>query len=88
MTAKLRRREGGVERFRSFFVRKGRLQAAAITSGDRVVGGADAAGRAVLAAAKPIEGPDWTEIAAQPAAEAYQPIRAALWRTAFLLLAG
>jgi len=64
------------------------LQAAAITSGDRVVGGADAAGRDVLAAAKPIEGPDWTAIAAQPAAEAYQPIRAALRRTAFLLLAG
>ena len=27
-------------------------------------------------------------IVAQPIAEAYQPIRAALWRTAFLLLAG
>ncbi len=64
------------------------LQAAAGASGDRLVGGADAAGRAVLAAAKPIEGPAWTAIAAQPAAEAYQPIRAALWRTAFLLLAG
>ncbi len=64
------------------------LQAATISSGGQVVGGADAAGRTVLAAAKPIEGPDWTAIAAQPAAEAYQPIRAALWRTAFLLLAG
>ena len=64
------------------------LQAATISSGGQVVGGADAAGRTVLAAAKPIEGPDWTAIAAQPAAEAYQPIRAALRRTAFLLLAG
>jgi HAMP domain-containing protein len=63
------------------------LQAAGIVSGDRVVGGGDARGRAVSAAAKQIEGPDWTAIVAQPVAEAYQPIRAALWRTGFLLLA-
>ena len=64
------------------------LQAAAIASGDRLVGGDDVAGRAVSAAAKQIAGPDWMAIVAQPIAEAYQPIRAALWRTAFLLLAG
>ena len=64
------------------------LQAAAIASGGRLVSGADAEGRAVSAAAKQIAGPDWTAIVAQPVAEAYAPIRAALWRTAFLLLAG
>ena len=63
------------------------LQVAAAESGGGLVGGADTEGRSVSAAAKRIEGPDWTAIVALPAAEAYQPIRAALWRTAFLLLA-
>ena len=64
------------------------LQVAATASGGGLVGGADTEGRSVSAAAKQIEGPDWTAIIALPVTEAYQPIRAALWRTAFLLLAG
>jgi adenylate cyclase len=64
------------------------LQISAAESGGGLVGGADTEGRSVSAAAKRIEGPDWTAIVALPTAEAYQPIRAALWRTAFLLLAG
>ena len=64
------------------------LQAASKANGDRVVSGADAAGRKVSAAAKPIAGPDWTAIVAQPVSEAYEPIRAALWRVSLLLLAG
>ena len=64
------------------------LQTASIASGDRVVSGADAEGRAVSAAAKQIVGPDWTAIVAQPVAEAYAPIRTRLRRTAFLLFAG
>jgi adenylate cyclase len=64
------------------------LQVAAAESGGGIVGGVDTEGRSVSAAVKRIEGPDWTAIVALPVAEAYQPIRAALWRTAFLLLAG
>ena len=64
------------------------LQVAAAERGGGLVAGADTEGRAVSAAAKRIEGPDWTALVALPAAEAYQPIRAALWRTALLLLAG
>ena len=62
------------------------LQAAA--HGDDVVSGDDAEHRAVLAAAAQIVGPDWTTFAEQPIAEAYGPIRAALWRTSYLLVAG
>ena len=58
------------------------LQVAANASGSGIVSGADTEGRSVSAAAKRIEGPEWTAIVALPAAEAYQPIRAALWRTA------
>ena len=64
------------------------LQVAAAERGGGLVGGADTEGRSVSAAAKRIEGPDWTAVVTLPVAEAYQPIRAALWRTAFLLLAG
>src|SRR5271166_4662205 len=64
------------------------LQVTAAERGGGLVAGADTEGRAVSAAAKRIEGPDWTALVALPAAEAYQPIRAALWRTALLLLAG
>src|SRR5271165_2983097 len=64
------------------------LQVAANASGGGIVSGADTEGRSVSAAAKRIEGPEWTAIVALPVAEAYQPIRAALWRTALLLLAG
>jgi adenylate cyclase len=62
------------------------LQTAA--HGDDVVTGEDAEHRAVLAAAAQIVGPNWTTFAEQPIAEAYGPIRAALWRTGSLLMAG
>src|SRR5208283_322450 len=64
------------------------LQVAAAESAGGLVSGADTEGRSVSAAAKRIGGADWTAIVALPAAEAYQPIRAALWRTSLLLLAG
>ena len=53
-----------------------------------VASGEDAQHRAVLAAAAEIVGPDWTTFVEQPIAEANGPIRAALWRTGFLLVAG
>jgi class 3 adenylate cyclase len=62
------------------------LQAAA--HGNDGVSGEDAQHRAVLAAAAQIVGPDWTVLAEQPIAEAYGPIRAALWRTSYLLVVG
>ncbi|HWL69655.1 MAG TPA: cache domain-containing protein [Geminicoccus sp.] len=45
-------------------------------------------GEAVLAAVAPIAGVDWTVFVEQPVAEALAPIRAALWRTGGLMLAG
>src|SRR6202011_2951773 len=56
--------------------------------GADVASGEDAQHRAVLAAAAEIVGPDWTTFVEQPIAEAYGPIRAALWRTGSLLVAG
>jgi adenylate cyclase len=41
-----------------------------------------------LAAAARIPGPEWSAFVEQPTAEAYGPIRAALWRTGLLLIAG
>jgi len=64
------------------------LQSAALVGGAELVSGVDAEGRAVLAAGVPISGPDWTVFVEQPVTEAYGPIRAALWRTGLLLLAG
>jgi adenylate cyclase len=64
------------------------LQAAALVGGKEAVSGVDAEGRAVLAAGVHVSGPDWTVFVEQPVAEAYGPIRAALWRTGVLLLAG
>ena len=64
------------------------LQASALAAGKEVVSGADAEGRSVLAAAAPIAGPDWTVFVEQPIAEAYGPIRAAMWRIGLLLLVG
>jgi adenylate cyclase len=55
---------------------------------DDVVTGQDAEHREVLAAAAQIVGPNWTTFAELPIAEAYGPIRAALWRTGSLLVAG
>jgi adenylate cyclase len=64
------------------------LQAAATAQEDDVVSGDDAEGRRVLAAPAGIAGPDWTTFVEQPIAEAYRPIRAALWRTGLLMVAG
>ena len=64
------------------------MRAAVLGAGGEAVKTTDIQHRAVLAAAAPIAGPDWTVFAADPIQEALAPIRAALWRTAFLLLAG
>ncbi len=64
------------------------LQAATAVAGGNAVTTRDAEGRTVLAAMAPIAGADWMVFAEQPVAEAYAPIRAALWRTAILVLAG
>ena len=64
------------------------LQKAAAAEENEIVSGFNARGRSVLAAAAHIPGPDWTAFVEQPTAEAYGPIRAALWRTALLLIAG
>lgn len=45
-------------------------------------------GRTVLTATAQIAGVDWLVFAEQPISEAYGPIREALWRTGFLVLAG
>src|SRR5918993_5526354 len=50
--------------------------------------GQDAQGNAIVAAAAPLSGPQWTVVVEQPLAEAFGPIHAALWRTGGLLLAG
>jgi adenylate cyclase len=54
----------------------------------RTADGVNAEGRPVIAAMAPIPGPDWMAFVEQPASEAFGPIRAALWRTGLLLLAG
>lgn len=50
--------------------------------------GRDIGGHMVLAAMAHIPGVDWSVIIKQPAAEAFGPIRMALWRTSGLLVAG
>lgn len=64
------------------------IQAGTRAKPDDAVTAVDAEHRRVLVAMAPIAGPDWMALAAQPLAEAFTPIRAALWRTALLLLAG
>jgi len=64
------------------------LQQEAIAAGGGTAEGFDAERRSVIAAMAPIPGPDWMAFVEQPAAEALTPIRAALWRTGLLLLAG
>ena len=64
------------------------LRAAILAQDGRAVAGSDPAGRAVVAALAPVQGPDWSVIVHQPAAEAFGPIRAAFWRLLSLLLAG
>src|SRR5277367_2520701 len=64
------------------------LQKAAAVQENEIVSGFNARGSSVLAAAARIPGPYWTAFVEQPTAEAYGPIRAALWRTGLLLIAG
>jgi class 3 adenylate cyclase len=64
------------------------LQAAMIASGGKPTTTEDVEGRTVLAAMAPIGGADWQVFAVLPVSEAYGPIRAAVWRTGFLILAG
>ena len=64
------------------------LQQATIAGGGDTIEGRDAERRAVIAAMAPIPGPDWTAFVEEPASEAFIPLRAALWRTILLLLAG
>ena len=64
------------------------LQAAMLASGGKPTTTEDVEGRTVLAAMAPIGGADWEVFAELPISEAYAPIRAALWRTGFLVLAG
>ena len=69
-------------------VRLKQLREAAVAGGGETAEGIDADRRSVIAAMAPIPGPDWMAFVEQPSAEALTPIRAALWRTGLLLLAG
>jgi adenylate cyclase len=66
---------------------KGLLQATSAERGE-FTAGRNAEGDSVIAAMAQIPGPGWVAFVEEPQAEAFAPIRAALWRTAFLLLAG
>ncbi len=57
------------------------------TEGDVTIG-RDGDGRAVMAAAAPIPGVNWSVVVELPLAEAFAPIYAALWRTAIVLALG
>ncbi len=64
------------------------LRASISARNGRVIAGRDISGDMVLAAMVQIPGVDWSVIIKQPAAEAFGPIRAALWRTGGLLVGG
>jgi class 3 adenylate cyclase len=64
------------------------LQSITQAQGGGTITATNIEGRTVLLAMTPIAGADWMVFAEQPASEAYAPIRAALWRTGFLVLAG
>ena len=64
------------------------LQQATIAGGGETAEGSNAEGRPVIAAMAPIRRQEWTAFVEEPAAEAFTPLRAALWRTGLLLLAG
>jgi adenylate cyclase len=66
---------------------KGLLQATT-DEGSGVTAGHNAEGTSVIAAMAPIPDPGWTAFVEEPKAEAFAPIRAALWRTLYLLFAG
>ena len=55
---------------------------------DEITAGRNAENVSVIAAMATISGPNWTAFVEEPRAEAFAPIRAALWRTGSLLLAG
>jgi adenylate cyclase len=64
------------------------LRQAAISGGGETAQGSNADNRPVIAAMAPIRGPEWTAFVEEPAAEAFTPLRSALWRTGYLALAG
>jgi len=64
------------------------LQQKAIAGGGKTAEGSNAESRWVIAAMAPVPGPDWMAFVEEPTSEALTPIRAALWRTGMLLLAG
>jgi adenylate cyclase len=66
---------------------KGLLEAMT-DEGGGVATGRNAEGTSVIAAMAPIPDPGWAAFVEEPQAEAFAPIRAALWRTFYLLLAG
>ena len=57
------------------------------TNGSAVVTTANA-GKTVVAVSVNVGKPDWTAIAVQPTAEAFSPIRSALWRSLLLIAIG
>jgi class 3 adenylate cyclase len=61
---------------------------AATTAGGSAAAGTNAKGQSVIAAMAAIPGPGWIALVEQPRAEAFAPIRAALWRTGYLLCGG
>ncbi|WP_332688413.1 adenylate/guanylate cyclase domain-containing protein [Bosea sp. (in: a-proteobacteria)] len=64
------------------------LRAAILDHPGEAIAGRDMTGSTVLAAMAPISTVGWSVIVKQPAAEAFGPIYAALWRTLGLLIAG
>ena len=69
----------------------GRLKSllqAMTAEGGEFIAGRSAQGTSVIAAMAQIPGPGWAAIVEEPQAEAFAPIRAALWRTGYLLLGG
>jgi class 3 adenylate cyclase len=64
------------------------LQSVTQSQGGGTIIATNLEGRTVLLAMTPIAGADWMVFAEQPAAEAYAPIRAALFRAGGLVLAG
>jgi adenylate cyclase len=66
---------------------QGLLQAMTVAGGE-FTAGRNAEDASVIVAMAPIPGPSWAAFVEEPQAEAFAPIRASLWRTGFLLLAG
>jgi adenylate cyclase len=66
----------------------GSLMTAVAAANAAAVVTSDADGKAVIATSARTPGVDWIVIAQQPVAEAFAPIRAALWRSLALLMIG